>query len=434
MDVNHETNSLPTADMTVPGWIMDWSRLPGATVLLAGARKKIEAGKTGGRSVLQVAPEHRTDVGRMLGLSWEATDDPVKLGLLRAKLADAGVDLDDLLVAVGGPLRNRPAENRRAAETRQQVRADASDLLTQAGVPRLVAAHAVGNRWLGTDRLTVAHAVATAWRTMPHPPGLPATRIGTIGLAELAGKELGDPHALDRDRATGRAAARILAATLAYLDNNGDDNNGDDNNRGDNHQADNDQDDPDGPARVAAAVAAAKGALRARSWRAAWERAGVLCDQVSSTVLVLNLPLEGPNPNLAHLTGAAGEPVWITARLTRDGCRLPPALRHELTVVRVFENPSVIEAAADRLGIYSPPLVCLYGRPSTAAWAVLAAIAASGSRMLLSTDRDGAGKQIAAEIEQEFGPGTVAPWLPGEDGTYEEERLDAMLANMSPTP
>jgi uncharacterized protein (TIGR02679 family) len=184
-------------------------------------------------------------------------------------------------------------------------------------------------------------------------------------------------------------------------------------------------------ARVAAA-AAAKGALRARSWRASWERAGVLCDQVSSTVLVLNLPLEGPNPNLAHLTRVAGEPVWITARLTRDGCRLPPTLRHELTVVRVFENPSVIEAAADRLGINSPPLVCLYGRPSTAAWAVLAAIAASGSRMLLSTDRDSAGKQIAAEIKQEFGPGMVAPWLPGEDGTYEEERLDAMLANMSP--
>lgn len=134
----------------------------------------------------------------------------------------------------------------------------------------------------------------------------------------------------------------------------------------------------------------------------------------------------------------AGEPVWITARLTRDGCRLPPALRHELTVVRVFENPPVIEAAADRLGVYSPPLVCLYGRPSTAAWAVLAAIAASGSRMLLSTDRDGAGKQIAAEIvteiKQGFGPGMVAPWLPGEDGTYEEERLDAMLVDISPRP
>ncbi|MFC8796901.1 TIGR02679 domain-containing protein [Promicromonospora sp. NPDC057138] len=432
MDVNHETNGLPTADVTVPSSIMDWSRLPGAAALLAGARKKVESGKTGGRSVLPVAPEHRTDVGRMLGLNWEATDDPVKLGLLRAKLADAGVDLDALLVAVGGPLRNRPAENRQAAETRQQVRADASDLLTQAGIPRPVADHAVGNRWLGTDRLPVARAVATAWRMMPHPPGLPATRIGTIGLAELAGKELGDPHALDRDRATGRAAARILAATLAYLDNNGDDNI-----RGDNHRAD-DQDDPTGSGRVAAAVAAAKGALRARPWRAAWERAGVLCDQVSSTVLVLNLPLEGPNPNLAHITGVAGEPVWITARLTRDGCRLPPALRHELTVVRVFENPSVIEAAADRLGVYSPPLVCLYGRPSTAAWAVLAAIAASGSRMLLSTDRDGAGKQIAGEIvteiKQGFGPGMVAPWLPGEDGTYEEERLDAMLADMSPRP
>ncbi|WP_423464310.1 TIGR02679 domain-containing protein [Promicromonospora sp. MS192] len=429
--MNHETTSLPRPDVAVPGSIMRWSRLPGAAALLAAARKKVEAGTTGGRSMIPVAPEHRADVGRMLGLGWEATDAPVKLSLLRDKLADAGVDLDTLLVAVGGPLRNRPAENRQAAQTRQQVRADAADLLAQAGVPGPVADHAVRNRWLGTDRLTVAKALATVWRRLPHPPGQPAAQIGTIGLAELAGKELGDPHALDRDRAAGRAAARILAATLAYLD---EDRSPD--TLGGYNQADTDQDDRDPSDRVAIAIAAAKEALRARSWRAAWERAGVLCDQVSSTVLVLNLPLEGPSPNLAHLTGVVGEPVWVTARMTRDGCRLPPAPRHELTVVRVFENPSVIEAAADRLGADSPPLVCLYGRPSTAAWAVLAAIAASGSRILLSTDRDGAGEQIAAEIvteiEQVFGPGIVHPWLPGEDGTYEEERLDAMLGNMSP--
>lgn len=72
----------------------------------------------------------------MLGLRREASDEPVKLGLLRAQPADAGVDLEVLLVAVGGPLRNRPAENRRAAETRQQVQADAAHLLTQVGRQR----------------------------------------------------------------------------------------------------------------------------------------------------------------------------------------------------------------------------------------------------------------------------------------------------------
>lgn len=101
----------------------------------------------------------------------------------------------------------------------------------------------------------------------------------------------------------------------------------------------------------------------------------------------------------------------------------------------VCENPSVAEAAADALGVDCPPLVCLYGRPSGAAWEVISAAAAAGARLLVSTDRDVAGRQIAAEVTgalgARFGPGCVSPWLPDVEGMFEEERLDALLADLA---
>jgi hypothetical protein len=72
-------------------------------------------------------------------------------------------------------------------------------------------------------------------------------------------------------------------------------------------------------------------------------------------------------------------------------------------VVRIFERTRQWSRPPLTASVSTPPLVCLYGRLLTAAWAVLSAIAASGSRMLLSTDYDRAGEQIAAEITREFG-------------------------------
>lgn len=408
----------PAAASPLPDWVVNWAQLPGASALLASARKKLEGGGTGDRIKLAVLDKHRSDVSRLLGLSWDATGNPATLGLLRTKLANHDVDLIALLVAIDGPLRNKPAENRQAASARRQLRADTIDRLHAAGIPRPVAELAVARRWLGSNLRTATDALTTVWRALPNPPGGDKRRVGTAGLAELAGQELLDPHALDRDKPVGRAAARLLAATLAFLDEESDGVPA----RPDHH-------------RVATAISAAKSVLRARPWRATWESAGVVCDQVSSTVLVLNLPLEGPNAALSKLTEISGEPIWLTARMTREGCRLSNGRRSEVALVRVFENPSVIEAAADRLGANCPPLVCLYGRPSAAAWEVLSAIADTATPILLSTDRDKAGEQIAAEIiaelERSHGPGAVTPWLPSVAGTFEEERLRAMLSDLA---
>lgn len=408
--------------------MLKWARRPGAATLLADVREKVEAGRTGDRVQISVAQEQRDDVGRMLGLAWELSRKPVTLRLLRDALTKAETDLIRLLTELGGQPRDKPAERRQAAYAKGQVRSDVVNSLANAGILRPVAELAVMRRWLGADPQAVAGVVAAAWSALPTQPGTLDSPPSTVGLAEFAGQELLDPHALDRNQPAGRGVARLLAATFAWLDHS---------------EASAAAAESVPGHSLVAAVKAGASALQASPWRGTWARAGISCDQVSSTVLVLNLPLHGANPALGKVTAVAGEPVWLTARMTLEAChtpknggnRQPNNIGPGQMVVRVCENPSVIEAAANRLGAACPPLVCLYGRPSSAAWSVLSAVAAGGSRVLLSTDRDVAGAQIAVEVTafigRTYGPAQVSPWLPSEDGVFEEERLVALLADLA---
>jgi uncharacterized protein (TIGR02679 family) len=222
-----------------------------------------------------------------------------------------------------------------------------------------------------------------------------ALEAGLAGLlTEVATSLFGNPHALDRDQALGRAAVRVLAAAAAVRAG----------------------DDP--------GQAAADGVLTAGRWRQTWADAGVACDRVSATVLALNVPLVGDAAAAALSTAAAGEPVWLTARSLAGSWSPAPGLG----AVRVCENPSVVEAAADELGPDCPPLVCTYGRPSTAAYALLRGLHAAGVPLLVSGDRDAAGEQITAELLA-ASPG-AEPWRPDLPGLYEEERLAGFLTEL----
>jgi uncharacterized protein (TIGR02679 family) len=414
-------NTVPRASpQPVPEEVLRWARRPGAAALLRTVRTKVEAGKVTDGVRVAVAEGHRDDVGRLLGVNWELSGRDVKLRLLREALARDGTDLESLLTAVGGPLRDLPAEKRAARTSDDSVRAGLLEVLVGAGVADQVADLAVRRRWLSRDlhaAVAVAEKVAAAWLALPRPPGSAPGSDGKVrGLAEFAGQVLLDPHALDRVSPAGRALARIAAASFAVIDT------------------------PEDPNAVAVVpleemAAAWRDITRASRWRTVWARLGITCDQVSSTVLVLNVPLFGTNPALAEVTATLGEPVWVTARMTSQGCAVVASGDLGPTAeVMVCENPSIAETAADVLGSRCPPLICLYGRPSGAAWAVLEAAAAAGARVLVSTDRDLAGAQIAAEVtsmlDAEFGAGTVVPWLPQAEGTFEEERLDALLVDL----
>ncbi|GAB2894569.1 TIGR02679 family protein [Streptomyces mayteni] len=126
--------------------------------------------------------------------------------------------------------------------------------------------------------------------------------------------------------------------------------------------------------------------------RQVWASAGLLRDELSSTVLTLGLPGDPTTPTGRALAALheAGQPAVLTLRqLTLT----PPS---PLTgVIHVCENPTVLSAAADRLGPACPPLVCLQGQPGTAALTLLRALAAGGARLHYHGDFDWGGLRIA---------------------------------------
>ena len=385
-----------------PPSLTAWARTRGGGLLLRQVRAQLEAGRGGDRSAVAVTLDEpaRADVGRLLGLAWEKSGQRVALGKLRAAIAAEGGELECLLSAIGGPLRDRPAERASERVARAERQDKARQLLLDAKVPPAAVEVALARRWLGSDGSEELIATIAQVTTLLAELGTRAPK-GTL-LAALASDLYDDPHALDHNRALGRAAARTLAADAAA--------------RG-------------GLEGVELAAAAAASCASSAGWRATWAAAGVTCDEVSSTVLVLNLPLPGPSTASALLRAAAvvGEPVWLTARSLREtGSAGLPELAG--LTVRVCENPAIVEAAATALGVRCPPLVCTYGRPSTGAWLLLDAVAGAGATVLVSGDRDVAGLEISRDLLARL-PGSQA-WLPEAPGLYEEDRLRFLLSDV----
>ncbi|MFG2409800.1 TIGR02679 family protein [Streptomyces brevispora] len=131
--------------------------------------------------------------------------------------------------------------------------------------------------------------------------------------------------------------------------------------------------------------------------REIWASAGLLRDELSSTVLALNLR---GTPALDWMADA-GEPAVLTLRqLTRcPPLSAPPT-------VRICENPAVLAAAADTYGAHCPPLVCLQGQPSAAALALLRHLHTHGARFRYHGDFDWGGLRIAAALLRRV------PWSP----------------------
>lgn len=190
---------------------------------------------------------------------------------------------------------------------------------------------------------------------------LPAERLP---LPVLAQRTLGDPHALD----LGRLPALVLRAIALETDT------------------------PE--------------PLDAEQRRRTWELAGVVCDDLSSTVLVAGLAPEG-NSLLACILRAAsseGQAVPVTLAQLR---KAPDQFAPKGTVISVVENPSIMQAALDRFGVSVPPLVCVSGRLHIAARVLLRSLAESGVQMRYHGDFDPAGISIAADVITRLG---ACPW------------------------
>lgn len=230
-------------------------------------------------------------------------------------------------------------------ETRPHVRAWLVDL-AQKGLLQRLSVDFIQGRALLQQALRVADQ-------------LPADGVA---LAELAAEVSGDAHALDRGRPLGTLCLR-LADHL--------------------------------------------GGARGMSRRDLWTSAGVQVDEVSSSVLVLNLRASEPAFLADYLAAhaALGEPCRLTGRhLTRH----KPSFACQ--PVYVCENPTVLAAVADKLGPRSRPLICCEGFASNAAERLLRLLSQQEVPLLYHGDFDWKGLAILNTLRKRH---PIHPWRMG---------------------
>jgi uncharacterized protein (TIGR02679 family) len=177
-------------------------------------------------------------------------------------------------------------------------------------------------------------------------------------LAQFAADFCGDSHALDRDTRLGRLTTRALAGR-----------------------------------------AECTRPTNAKELRVLWASAGVVLDELSATVLVLNLPAKPGTPlgDVLCRLRLSGEPCRLTFRQLRgeSPCEFSAEVSNG---VFVCENPAVVSAAADRWGSNSKPLVCVEGQPNLAAERLLHLLVRQGFSLHYHGDFDWGGIRIAARL------------------------------------
>lgn len=306
--------------------------------LVERLRRRLEAGQPLGASVRLADPTPaQTDAyARLFGYP-RGRALVVDIVALDTLLREAGAGtLEAALVVIGGPLVDRRALAERESAAWEAVLAPLAPWEAWRDDLRqtgLLRRLAAGD----PDRAALLAGQAAAI----------ASRLPAAGLllAELAGAVTGNAHALD----PGEPLATLLLRHVPRL-----------------------------------------GGTDGSDRRAAWSAVGVELDPLSSSVLVLNVRARGAGPTPALLAACAevGEPVRLTLRQLRaldavDG--------------RLFacENPSVVAAAADRLGVASAPLLCTEGQPRAATRALLRVCR---GRVRYHGDFDWPGLRIANEV------------------------------------
>jgi uncharacterized protein (TIGR02679 family) len=155
--------------------------------------------------------------------------------------------------------------------------------------------------------------------------------------------------------------------------------------------------------------------------RRIWNDAGVVVDDLTSQVLVLNLRVAEDHLVARWLNDAAsaGLPVRVTLQQLMSGPLTPQGRE-----VFVCQSTAVVRAAAARLGAECAPLVCTEGRASVACRRVLTAAADAGARIRWHGDFDWAALRMTAGAVHRYG---AVPWRMGA-----EDYLEAVRAGSDP--
>lgn len=143
------------------------------------------------------------------------------------------------------------------------------------------------------------------------------------------------------------------------------------------------------------------------SRRDAFAKAGILTDDVSAPVLVLNLRASSAGLLATTLNryADAGEPLHISPRqLIQEDLHFGYSRGD---TVFACENPTVLAAAADALGRACRPLICTSGQARTATRELIRRLGTAGVRVLYHGDFDWPGLTIARGL---IGRGDAEPW------------------------
>jgi uncharacterized protein (TIGR02679 family) len=324
-------------------------------------RRKLERGESvEGRIILSdPAPAQREAISRLFGRPAPIGGAiAVKLSELERLLRHGEIcaSLRDAVEGLAGPIRNLREEERLLEEHWHRLFDEGRDRARHdlgliAWIDRLERSGLL--RRLGGDQASAKKLLESAMEIAQR---LPAKGIP---IAELAALSTGDSHALD--------AGRPLASLIVEL--------------------------------------ATDSEIEDR--RDIWASLGVLCDELSVSVLTLNLVScsAGTTARALRLHAEVGEPYRLSTRqLLRE---MPVFDAAEHATVYVCENPTVVAAAASRLGAKSAPIVCTEGQPRTACRLLLKRLTESGITLAYHGDFDWPGIQIANVIYRRHG---FTPW------------------------
>jgi len=340
-----------------------WSRL------LAKARKSLES--SGGALDRSIGLNAPAENERRLVISITGRYRPETARRLTVALADLdaalrlrhGSGLRGTLEALGGPLRDRPAERTREARRIQTAAAAAAG--------SVLAAEPWYRAWLSALR-----SDGTITRLVRRDDELLLERAVRI-LEFLDARDPDNPVPLPvlAEQLTSDTKALLAGGPLASL-----------------------------VLRALALRSGLNGVPRDRAGqRALWERSGAIADDLASQVLVLNLRCAGDDMVSGWLNDAAGAGLPFRLTLQQAAQLSAPAAGD----IYVCENPAVLRVASAELGAGGAALVCTEGVPSAACHAVVGKAAARGARLHWRADFDWAGLRIVGAAMTRHG---ARPW------------------------
>jgi len=346
---------------------------PALARLLEALRRRLERGRplTGALTLNDATDSERRALDELLGRSTTRGGSArVDLDFLAEILADAGLcsSLREAVETLLGHVSDRRAAAEADARAWTTVHAQAEATLAPwpplaTWLDELIATGSL--KRLASDPSDAAHLL--------HDIAILARALPTRGepLAALAAGLFGDAHALDAGTPRATLAVRA-AARLGGVAEFSDDTEG---------------------------------------RREAWASVEVLCDELSTPALVLNLPAAGDTPTgrLLRTARSDGEPVHLALRhLLLWPLATDTALRNR--DIFVCENPTIVALAARKLGKRCPPLVCVNGQFATPAKTLLHQLASAGARLRYHGDFDAGGLTIARRVIAEHG---AVPWRLG---------------------